>query len=96
MKRNLMLYINSELIEEAKRLNINLSQEFNEYIKVRILGINHSETVALENIDRKRLEISNQIITLNKELEDLEKKKENLAKKDQEDVDKRLKELVYG
>lgn len=93
MKRVLNLYVDGELVEASKIRGFNLSKEFNNFLKGRLLGPENTKELTLDNIERRRIELENTIISLNNELSSLEPKKELLIKKDNEDIERRLKEL---
>jgi hypothetical protein len=93
-KRQLCLYIEDELIKIAIKRDLNLSQEFNTYLKARILGIESTKPSDLENIDRLKMDLENQSIAINRQIEELVQKKGLLIKKEDDEIDKRLEELT--
>ena len=93
-KRNLTLYIDAELIENAKIRGICISREFNEFLKAKIIGIDAIKPISLENIDRTKMEIENKIIALTTDLKQIEDKRDILIKKDDDALKRRFEELT--
>lgn len=94
MKRNVTLYLDSNLVELSLNSGLNLSQEVNNFLKGRLVDVELTKSTDLENIDRVKLDIQNKIISLNKEIENLNNKKELLREKEDKELERRLEELT--
>jgi hypothetical protein len=79
-KKTLHLYINSELVDLAKNSNLNLSAEFEEWIRIRLGNINEDKPVV--DIDLEIAKYRSEILKLQNQAE-LDKQFEN---KEQEEI----------
>ena len=76
-KRNITLYLDSNLIELAKNKGLNISKELSSFLKQK-LEFNISDN---KDLEKTKLEIDNKISELEILLKDLKEKKERIEKK---------------
>lgn len=80
-KAKLNLSIDTELLDLAKQSNLNLSSEFEEWVKIRL-------NKNILNIENETLDYDKEYARLQLELQKLESKKEMIEKQDSKDKEK--------
>lgn len=94
-KRNVVVYLECELVEIAKNNALNLSKEFNEYLKTRLFPlINVPDRNKKETLNKLIVETQNKLISFQRKLETLEKTEEIKIKAKDEKRQKEMEDLL--
>lgn len=95
VKRNFVIYTDSELIEIAKQNNINISFEFTEFLKQRLLNLTTTNQNQREMIEKAVIEAQNKYIALQNELNAIKSREEieikTKDKKHREELEKYMR-----
>ena len=95
-KRNLVLYTDDELIIAAKAQNINLSEEFTNYLKARLFSISsNSEKEHKEKVFQMKIEAEQRAIALERELESIDER-ENQKKIEEAEMEMKKRNDEQG